>query len=86
MTRFLLIVLAILLAVRALFRLLGGIVEGPAPAPRSRGANRGELMVRDPVCGTFVVRARAVTSGRDDDVRYFCSEKCRREYLSRARS
>jgi len=39
--------------------------------------------VRDPVCGTYIVRARALTAGTGDQTRYFCSEKCRDEYARR---
>ena len=37
-------------------------------------------MVRDPVCGTFVVPARALTLSRGGEVHHFCSEECRRAY------
>jgi YHS domain-containing protein len=41
-------------------------------------------LVRDPVCGTFVVRAKALTVGSGDQTQYFCSEKCRDEFARRA--
>jgi YHS domain-containing protein len=37
-------------------------------------------LARDPVCGTFVVPSRAVTAGSGSEIRFFCSEKCRRSY------
>lgn len=37
-------------------------------------------LVRDPVCGTYVVRAKALTVGSGDGTQYFCSEKCRDHY------
>ena len=40
-------------------------------------------LVRDPICGTFVLPSTALTSGSGSDTRYFCSEKCRREYGDR---
>jgi len=40
-------------------------------------------LVRDPVCGTYVVRARALTMGAGAETMYFCSEKCRDEYARR---
>ena len=63
-------------------RLLRGIAEGlngPAPARPPAAVP----LVRDPVCGTFVVPARALASGTGAGTRFFCSEKCRRTYLSR---
>jgi len=76
-------VLLILLA-RALRSLWRGILEGlnqPANA-RGNAAIPGVHMVRDPVCGTFVVPDRAVslTVGRDHV--YFCSVACRDKYRS----
>ena len=80
MTRFLLIALLVMFVGRAIWRLFMGIVEGAAPPPRpgaSRPLDKGETMVRDPVCGTFVVPSRALVRREKDGVRYFCSEKCR---------
>jgi YHS domain-containing protein len=33
-------------------------------------------LVKDPVCGTYVVRSRAVRRGGTDGARYFCSPEC----------
>jgi YHS domain-containing protein len=74
--------------------LSGGEIRG-----RSRGSRRGRRgaggpaggggaasvpLVRDPVCGTYVVRAKALTVGNGDETQYFCSEKCRNEFARRA--
>jgi len=40
-------------------------------------------LVRDPVCGTFVVPSRALTSGTGSEMRFFCSERCRQAWMSR---
>jgi YHS domain-containing protein len=70
---------------RAALSLWGGIKEGlRGPAGSGGGVpSRGVQMVRDPVCGTFVVpdRAIALTVGRDH--LYFCSTACRDKYRSR---
>jgi YHS domain-containing protein len=69
---------------RAFWRVVDGIVEGITGKPRTpvRPA-RGMAMVRDPVCGTFVLpdRAIAVTVGRQQ--LYFCSTACRDKYRAR---
>lgn len=81
MTRFLLFILLILLFGHAIWRLLSGIIEGAALQPGAgRSLERGVQMVRDPVCGTFVVPSRALTVGEGDRIAYFCSEKCRAAY------
>jgi YHS domain-containing protein len=82
MIRFLLLALLVLIALRVLWRVLGGVFEGlgyqrPGSSPPSVG------LVRDPVCGTFIVPSKALTSGSGSDTRYFCSEKCRRDYAGR---
>jgi YHS domain-containing protein len=44
------------------------------PGPRPRIAS--DELVKDPVCGTYVVRSRAVSRGMAADARYFCSAEC----------
>ena len=70
--------LLLIIVLRALMRLWRGIVEGmnpPLPPQPSAVA-----LVKDPVCGTFVVPTRALTLGTGPDMRFFCSENCRRTY------
>ena len=72
--------------VRAFWRLLDGIVEG-ASGSRGRGGRapqRGVQMVRDPVCGTFVVRDRALTLSDGRTEVFFCSDACRDTYRKRS--
>jgi YHS domain-containing protein len=44
-------------------------------APRPRPIASDEL-VKDPVCGTYIVRSRAVSRTAGDGFRYFCSAEC----------
>jgi YHS domain-containing protein len=70
---------------RAISRLLHGIAEGMR-RPRDEPPAAVPL-VRDPVCGTFVVRSRALTTGSGAGTQFFCSENCRRTYdMKRARA
>jgi YHS domain-containing protein len=63
-----------------------GASTGWGGATRGR-SDRGERLVRDPVCGVFVAPSRALTSGSGDARAYFCSERCRAEHArSRAAS
>jgi YHS domain-containing protein len=80
--RLLLIVLLVLFVGRALWRLLSGVVEG-ATAAGSRGSRtpeRGTRMVRDPICGTFVVQSRALSADSRGETAWFCSDDCRRTW------
>ena len=82
--RYVLFLLLAILVARACWRLLDGIVagargrSGPGSVPR-----QGVAMVRDPVCGTFVVPARAVTIVEGRTKVSFCSESCRDKYRAR---
>ena len=75
------------LLLRALYRLLGGIIDGGSAEPRAKVSTpgRGEMMARDPVCGTFVVPSRAVSLRDRQGTHYFCSEKCRKAFADRSR-
>ena len=83
LTRALLLVLLVLMALRALGRLFAGLAQGMAPGGAEGGRDRpGVQMMRDPVCGTFVAPARALTARDGDRLHYFCSEKCLRAFQS----
>ena len=88
MIRLLLIFLLVLLVGRALWRLLSGVIEGAtASGPRaSRPPDRGTRMVRDPICGTFVVQSRALSADSRGETAGFCSENCRRTWQVGRRS
>lgn len=94
LTRLLLGALLLLLIFRAIGRLFVGIAEGAAGMQPGRGraghANspgrvpaKGEMMVQDPVCGTFVLPSRAVSARGPHGPVYFCSEQCRNTYQQR---
>lgn len=82
--RLLAIALLIRLAVdgvTALSRLGSG---GSGRSSRRVPPAKGGSLVRDPVCGTYVEPARAVSTRTGDAVIYFCSETCRRTFLKSA--
>jgi YHS domain-containing protein len=73
----LLLVFFILRAVSRLFHGIGEGLRGPRVQTPSAVA-----LVRDPVCGTFVMPSHAIVAGSGTAARFFCSEKCRRAYES----
>ncbi len=86
MLRVVLLVLLAIIVARALWRVFEGVIEGVTghPLPSRQVPHRGVDMVRDPVCGTFVVPGRAVRlvdGGRD---LHFCSTRCRDKYRAGA--
>ena len=66
-------------AVRMAWKFVSGLLEGAAERPRVP-PRQGAMLVRDPVCGTYVDRSRAVSARGGGVVRYFCSEDCRATY------
>lgn len=82
MMKFILYAILFLFLIRALSRLFRGVLEG-AGYTRVGTSQPSVNLVRDPVCGMFVVPSKALTSGSGGDTKYFCSEKCRREWGSR---
>jgi len=77
------LILAIFVA-RAFWRLVDGIIDGAkGPRPRGQAPQRGVSMVRDPVCGTFVLPERAVALDDGRSRLFFCSDRCRDEYRAR---
>jgi YHS domain-containing protein len=79
MLRIVLFVLLAYIAARVFWRVLAGVFEGLGYQPPD-GKRQSVGLVRDPVCGTFILPSKALTSGSGTSTRYFCSEKCRRDY------
>ena len=85
LARFLIWSLLLLVVWRALRSLFAGIVQGASapPPPPAAPPEKGELMVRDPVCGTFVLPSRSVSERDRSGTHYFCSDRCRQAYQQR---
>ncbi len=90
--RFLLLFVLAWLVARAFWRVVAGIIVGAStpPSGRSRRSGppaRGVQMVRDPVCGTFLPPASALSlTERSGAVWYFCSETCRERFNEQSRA
>ena len=48
------------------------------PAPEQQGR-----MVRDRICNTFLPESRALTTDANGELHFFCSERCRQDFLQR---
>jgi hypothetical protein len=87
MVRYLLLFLLLILITRAARRLVGGMMRGLAgQSPHARGnvPTRGVQMVRDPVCGTYVLPNRAIVLADGSRQMFFCSAGCRDTYRTRS--
>lgn len=70
-------IIVILIIVRILWRM----IMGPMRRPRhERNGKKTVPLVRDPVCGTYLLPDRAVKTGAGESTLYFCSETCRAKY------
>jgi YHS domain-containing protein len=70
--------LLIFLLLRSLLRSVFAAMR-PAARPASRRqapAQSGGVLKKDPVCGTYVSTAAAVTRTVDGELVYFCSTEC----------
>lgn len=74
----------IIIIVRAIWRLVAGVLDGMEPRVRT-GPTKQMPLVRDPVCGTFVVPSKALVVGAGSSAKYFCSTRCRDEYSKEVR-
>jgi uncharacterized protein len=89
MTRLLLVLVLCIVVARMFWRVVDGIIEGATGRSRASRSRRPEVpsqgvqMVRDPVCGTFVVPDSALTVVDGRARLYFCSTTCRDRYRSR---
>ena len=86
MFRAALLLIVLLLVLRAVWRLLGGVVEGAISSGPAAGkgplGRPGVKMVRDPICGTFVVPGKALELAKGRETLYFCSDNCRDKWLN----
>jgi YHS domain-containing protein len=80
--------LFLLVVARAVWRFLSGVAQGASGSESTRTGQPASppavKMVRDPVCGTYVVPGRALELARGRETLYFCSEKCRDQYFQKS--
>ena len=80
-------------AIRAIWKLLQGVMIGMSGgdarhrSPQSTSAGppaHGVQMARDPICGTYVVPERAPSIRDAHGLVYFCSDACRDRYRAKS--
>jgi len=75
-----LILIAVVL--RSAYRFLEGVIEGATGGNAAASSRRlAGHMVKDPVCGTYVVQGRALTAVRGQQTAWFCSPRCQQAWL-----
>ncbi len=84
MLRFVLLLVLSIIISRMIGRLISSFMNGMTGREGgSRPPQAGIHMVRDPVCGTFVLPDRAVTLSVGRSQVFFCSNRCRDKYRAR---
>ena len=84
MVRLLLFAVLGYVLLRLLWSAIKAMFQGMGYQPPGKN-NQSVGLVRDPICGMFVMPSTALTSGSGSNTRYFCSEKCRDDYRHSAR-
>lgn len=77
--RFLILIILFFLAYTLFDMLKRALSHQKKPLPREK-TNRGEDMVRDPHCGTYIPVSDALPASIGGKRHYFCSKKCRDSY------
>ena len=83
MLRVILLLILVVLVARTFWRVIDGLIEGISGRGATNVAGRSTRLVRDPVCGTWVLPKddMSLTDGRQRV--FFCSAACRDYYRSR---
>lgn len=82
MLRVILLGILLLIVARIFWRVIDAVIESASGGP-GRQVRDGVKLQRDPICGTYVSPGSALSLTAGGTTHYFCSDKCRNEYLAR---
>jgi YHS domain-containing protein len=84
MLRFALLLLLCVFAARTFWKMVDSLIEGLTGRPKNGSPTppATRRMERDPICGTFVLPASALSLADGRGHVYFCSTVCRDRYLA----
>jgi len=82
MIRLLLLALLFYVGYRFISSLLR-VLPGRPTATRAKSNGRGEEMVRDPQCGTYLPRGDALEKSVRGERHFFCSRECRDAFVGK---
>jgi YHS domain-containing protein len=81
--RILILILLAYLGYRIVKTLVGSSSSGRAPQQGKTQGAIDDVMVKDPLCETYFPKRDGVKAVIKGETIYFCSEKCRDQYLAR---
>jgi hypothetical protein len=67
-----------------LYKLLRSLIKSYEVSHRSEEVSAGSStaeLVQDPQCGAYILPAQGVAVTIDREIHYFCSERCRNQFL-----
>jgi YHS domain-containing protein len=84
--RVVLFIILFVIIARAFWRIVDNVVQAASGQPPRGSAPTAPsaTMVRDPVCGTFVLPERSLSIADRRGRAYFCSENCRDKYRAKS--
>lgn len=83
LVRLLILTIVGVLIYRALKSWLSEGMNKRTNAPETAGGQVDDVMIKDPVCGTYFVQRKGVFLMQGSQRVYFCSERCRDRFLER---
>jgi hypothetical protein len=83
MLRVILLLILIVLVARTFWRVIDGLVDGFSGRRTTSEPSRSTRLVRDPVCGTWVLPKNDMSLMEGRQQVFFCSAACRDHYRSR---
>jgi YHS domain-containing protein len=86
MVRIILLVILFIFIARAFWRIVDNVIQAASGQPPGtpRRPVQGSKMVRDPICGTFVLPERSISVADARGRVFFCSEACRDKYRAKS--
>jgi YHS domain-containing protein len=85
MIRNLLVIICLIILYRAIKSVVGSAFKAYTEDHDAPAQLKGEEMVLDPECRTYVVKERALTRRLRGEVHSFCSEACAERYAQKHR-
>jgi hypothetical protein len=84
LVRLLILTIAGVLIYRALKSWLSGGMNQRTNGQEAAGGQVDDVMIKDPVCGTYFSQRKGVSLMQGNQRLDFCSERCRDRYLAQA--
>lgn len=82
LVRLLILIIFAVVVYRALKNWIGGSAPNRTDHSSDARGQVDDIMIQDPVCGTYFVRRKGVSAMVDQQRFDFCSERCRDRYLA----